>query len=101
MPAACLILTVSPHPVAVWFLRPAARPVVLVDGIEHPGAWGKPCTVQLVAGTHEVAAGLRYRGTRAVLGTTPIRVTLAEDETREMVAVNGIANHTPFTITVP
>lgn len=94
-----LVLTVRPHWLGAWFLRMAARPVVVVNDIEHAASWGSPCTVALPAGRHSVAAGIRYRGTEALLGTCPVRITVRQDEDQKLLATNGMLNHEPFRIT--
>lgn len=99
--AAQLILTVRPHPVSAWFLRPTAEPVVLVDGTEHRARWNKRHVLELAEGTYTVSAGLRYRGTKPVLGTKPLQVTLTDGRSTELVAVNGLLNHSPFTLSAP
>ncbi|RAX49410.1 hypothetical protein DQ353_10265 [Arthrobacter sp. AQ5-05] len=94
-----LVLTVHPHWLGAWFLRMAARPVVVVNDIEHAACRGSPCKVALPAGRHSVAAGIRYRGTEALLGACPARITMADDEDQKILATNGMLNHKPFRIT--
>lgn len=99
--SAHLVFTFRPHWLGAWFLRLAARPVVIVNDLEHTASWGAACTVELPAGHHMVAAGIRYRGTRPVLGTEDAQVLVAEGETRRLLTVNGVLNYQPFAITAP
>ena len=89
-------VTVRPHRVNAVVLRALARAFVLVDGGEHPAAWGEPLVVAVAAGQHEVAAFLRYRGTRASLGTGRLVVAVTAGQVTGVEARNGWANHMPF-----
>ena len=91
-----LELTVSAHWVNRWFLVLFARPYARVDGREQPLDWGRPARVPTSPGTHSVTVYLRYRGTRANLGTGRIDVPVAAGKVTAVTAVNGVLNDTPF-----
>lgn len=90
-------ITFRPNPVNAWFLRPFARPFAAIDSEEIPCLWGRATTVPLAPGRHSLAVFVRYRGTSWNLGTGRLDVEVREGDSLEIVAANGILNHTPFT----
>ena len=95
-PTAHLTLRFAPHRVNGWFLRLFALPYARVDGREHPCRWGEALTLDLAPGSHRLESFLRYRGTKAELGTGSIEFTAAPDDDLQVTSRNGWANHTPF-----
>jgi len=93
-----IMVTVRPHWVSAWLLRPLGHPVVRVDGTEHAARWGRGCLVEVEPGEHVVAAGLRYRGSATLLGARDVHVRVGPDQTARLVARNGALNHQPFTL---
>ncbi|AHH21618.1 hypothetical protein NONO_c68510 [Nocardia nova SH22a] len=91
--------TVRGHWVNAWFLRLAARPVLLVDGHEHPARWDRATTLPVEAGTHTLAAGIRYRGTPWLLGVLDHEIQVGDDRTVHVTARNGALNSEPFHLT--
>lgn len=95
---ASLKITVRPFWLSAPFLRIFAGPFVLIDKTEHTARWGVPQTFSLPVGDHIVAAGIRYRGSKTLLGSFPVTVTLRSDRETTLEASNGLLNHTPFTL---
>ena len=89
-------VTVRGHWLNGWLLRLTSRPYVYIDGTEHAAAWGVPVREAVPGGTHLVGAGVRYRGSRDVLGREDSYVTVDDGEQTELVATNGVFNHQPF-----
>ena len=94
-----LIVTLRQNWFNAWFVLLAAKPVLTIDGIEQTLSWNDPHKTPLPAGAHTVSAGLRYRGSKAVLGVSTLNLVLREQEPTELVAKIGWANHTPFMFT--
>ena len=89
---AVITVTVAPHWVNGLLLRPAARPVVQIDGDDHVTRWGSAVTVTVPAGTHRIRVFFRYRGTRSVLGATQRDVDVAAGDSWRFVAKHGRTN---------
>ncbi|WP_415973157.1 hypothetical protein [Rhodococcus sp. 077-4] len=86
----------APHWVNAWLVRTFARPFVTIDGVEHPMSWTEPSTYAVEPGSHDIAAFIRYRGTKSALGIGRRTVTVALGEHPKLKARNGWANHMPF-----
>ncbi|MDI9915451.1 hypothetical protein [Rhodococcus sp. IEGM 1379] len=95
-----IVITVRGHWVNACYLRVAARPVLVFDGVEHPTRWGQATTLSASAGTHTLAAGIRYRGTPWLLALLPREFHVADDQTIHVTARNGAMNSDPFYLTV-
>lgn len=95
---ASLKITVRPFWLSAPFLRIFARPFVLIDKTEHTARWGIPQTFTLPEGDYVVAAGIRYRGSKTLLGASPVTFTLRRDRETSLEASNGLLNHTPFIV---
>nr|WP_297429520.1 hypothetical protein [uncultured Actinotalea sp.] len=93
---------VRAHWVNGWFLRLFARPVVVVDGVEVPARWGQATELELPDRPSRIGAGVRYRGTRALLGCEPEEVaplpTADGVAPRTVELRNGPWNHSPFRV---
>lgn len=89
---AAITVTVAPHWVNGLLLRPAARPVVQIDGDDHVVRWGSAVTVTVPAGPHRVRAFFRYRGTRSDVGATQREVDVAPGDKWRFVAKHGPTN---------
>lgn len=91
-------------PKAHWFnaalLWIASYPVLVVDGHQHRARWDKPSTLGVDPGTHFIAVGIIYRGTRTVLGTSGRSFTLAPAQLLNLRARNGVLNSTPFALSI-
>jgi len=95
-------VTVTPraHWMNAWFLRLLARPIVRFDGEEQEAAWGRPCRIETVPGSHRVAVGARYRGTARVLGIAELPLEVAPGQSVVAEARNGVFNHQPFVVVI-
>lgn len=89
---AAITVTIAPHWVNGLLLRPAARPVVQIDGDDHVARWGSAVTVRVPTGPHRVRAFFRYRGTKSDLGATQREVDVAAGDTWHFVAKHGLTN---------
>ncbi|MGN6444053.1 hypothetical protein [Amnibacterium sp.] len=98
--SAAVSVVVRPYWLSSWFLRAFARPFVVVDGREHPARWSRPLRVQVRAGARSIGAGIRYPGTRRLLGYRPLTVDATPGEQVELLARNGPLNSEPFFMTV-
>lgn len=94
-----LTLTLRAHWLNAWFVYLATRPVLTINGIEQTIKWNTPHKALLPAGVHTVSAGLRYRGSKSVLGVSSLSVVMRDPEPKELLAKIGWANHTPFMFT--
>ncbi|MFD6516966.1 hypothetical protein [Rhodococcus sp. NPDC060176] len=94
------VVTVRGHWVNACYLWVAARPVLVLDGVEHPTRWGKATTLSVAAGMHTLAAGIRYRGTPWLLALLPREFDVADDQSIHITARNGPMNSDPFSLTV-
>lgn len=94
-----LIITLRAHWFNAWFVYLAAKPVLTIDGAEQTLRWNTAHKAVLPVGAHSVSAGLRYRGSKAVLGVSTLNVVLRNNEPKELVAKIGWANHSPFMFT--
>ena len=94
-----LTLTLRAHWFNAWFVYLAAKPVLTIDGTEQTTSWNAPYKALLPDGVHTVSAGLRYRGSKVVLGVSTINVVLKGQEPKALVAKIGWANHMPFVFT--
>lgn len=94
-----LIVTLRAPWFNAWFVYLAARPVLAIDGTEQTLRWNAPHKTLIPAGARTVSAGLRYRGSKAVLGVSTLNLVLREQEPTELVAKIGWTNHTPFMFT--
>jgi hypothetical protein len=95
-----LELTARAHPVNAWLLYVLGKPVLLVDGEEHPVSWKQPTNVPVAAGKHSVAVGFRYRGTPWLLGTRERSYVVPEEGTLRLSAMNGPLNNEPFHVEI-
>jgi hypothetical protein len=93
-----ITVTVTPHWFNGWFLRLLAVPVVHVDGLAREVAWNRATQFVVDPGAHNVSAGARYRGSRAVLGAENVTHLVAEGQHVRLVAQNGPLNHQPFAV---
>lgn len=96
---ATMTITVRPNWLSALPLRALARPFIFVDGTEHPVTWGVPWKTSMEACRHVVSAGIRYRGSNKLLGSSPSSYTMREGQEIFLVARNGLLNHSPFGIT--
>ncbi|OZC97315.1 hypothetical protein CH275_24490 [Rhodococcus sp. 06-235-1A] len=86
----------APHWVNAALVRALARPFITIDGVEHRQSWTASSTYALEPGSHDLTAFIRYRGTRAALGTGRRTVSIDAGEHVSLRARNGWANHMPF-----
>lgn len=91
-------IIVSGHWVNAWFMKLFGKPVVVLDGTRHEAEWDLPYRLLVSPGTHVVRAGVRYRGTSALLGTVPAQIDVTGGEVLTLRARNGFVNSTPFRI---
>lgn len=91
-PPTTITVTVAPHWANAALLRPAARPIVQVDGDDHVARWGKPLTVTVHPGHHEVRAFFRYRGRKPALGAAQREVDLEAGDNWQFTARHGLTN---------
>jgi len=95
-----LELTARAHPVNAWLLYALGKPVLVVDGAEHPVRWRQPASVSVPAGKHSVAVGFRYRGTPWLLGVRERSYVVPEEGTLRLSAMNGPLNSEPFYVEI-
>jgi hypothetical protein len=95
-----LELTARGHWLNGWFLYALGKPVLVIDGAEHPIRWRQPSRVQLPAGKHTVAVGFRYRGTPWLLGVRERSYVVPEGGTLRLSAMNGPLNSEPFYVEI-
>ncbi|MEV0985282.1 hypothetical protein AB0I45_13145 [Brevibacterium sp. NPDC049920] len=95
-------VTVTPrtHWINGWFLRIFARPVVIVDDVEHRAGWDRALRVDVAAGRHRVAVGACYRGTSSIVGAEESSLEVDHGQVIAVEAKNGVFNHHPFTVAV-
>ncbi len=93
-------ITISAHWVNSCLLVPLTIPYTCVDGVEHACRWGVENILDVPPGEHQVETYIRYRGTRANLGTGTVAATVTAGRRVGIVARNGWANHMPFVLTV-
>jgi hypothetical protein len=98
--ASALELTARAHPVNAWLLYTVAKPVLVIDGQEHPVRWRERALVPVDAGKHSVAVGFRYRGTPWLLGVRERAYVVPEDGTLSLSAMNGPLNNEPFFVEI-
>ena len=93
-------ITVTPetHWLNGWFLRLFARPYVRVDDVEELASWGDPFRFPVAPGRHVVAVGVRYRGTKSLLGADGASVSVEPGQDLRLMARNGALNHQPFSV---
>ncbi|MFC6706162.1 hypothetical protein [Flexivirga alba] len=96
---AAITVTVFPHWLNGLLLRPAARPVVQIDGADHVTRWGGAVTVAVPAGPHRIRAFVRYRGTHSDLGATQREVDVAAGDAWRFVAKHGLTNGSGLSFT--
>ncbi|MGN6413267.1 hypothetical protein [Flexivirga sp.] len=96
---AAITVTVAPHWVNSLFLRPAARPVVQLDGDDHVVRWGKAVTLTVPAGPHRIRAFFRYRGTQTALGSTQRDIDVTSGDAWHLVATHGWTNGSGLSFT--
>lgn len=95
---------VTTHWVNGWFLKPLAKPYVVVNGRERRVRWGREVAIELVSVNAKIGVGVRYFGRGALLGCEPqdidLRSTSSNDVQSNMVLEfrNGPLNHMPFRI---
>ncbi|GAB3558553.1 hypothetical protein GCM10027344_07870 [Spelaeicoccus albus] len=92
-------MTVKAHWMNWWLLRPMTRPYVLIDGVEYKADWRTPVHIDVDSGTHEISAGIRYRGFTSLLGVRAVSVHVDAGQTVRLLARNGLFNHEPFYVT--
>ena len=98
--ASALELTARAHPVNAWLLYALGKPVLVIDGVEHPVRWREPARVGVEPGKHTVAVGFRYRGTPWLLGARERAYVVPEDGTLSLSAMNGPLNSEPFYVEI-
>ena len=94
-----LTVTLRAHWFNACFVYLVSKPVLTIDGIDQSIKWNAAHQVLLPTGAYTVSAGLRYRGSHAVLGASMLNVVLRDNEPKELLAKTGWANHTPFMFT--
>lgn len=96
MAASTIRVVITPHWVNACLLLWAARPLVLLDGVEHAVHWSEPREFPVESGRHSVKTYMRYKGFDANLGAGQIDVDLEIGESADIVARNGWVNSAPF-----
>lgn len=93
---------VTTHWVNGWFVCLFARPFVVIDDAEHRTSFREPLTARVSGDSVSVGAGIRYGGTRRLMGCEPEVIDIPEDAGPstpiEVVLRNGFWNHAPFRI---
>lgn len=89
---AAITVTASPHWANAALLRPAARPVVQVDGNDHVARWGKPVTLTVPPGIHRIRVFFRYRGAKSDLGATEREVEVSPGDVWRFAVKHGVTN---------
>lgn len=99
---ACICVHVMTHWVNGWFIRLFARPFLVIDDVEHRASFREPLMVRVSGDSVSVGAGIRYGGTRTLMGCEPEVIDIQGDagpsRPIEVVLKNGFWNHAPFRI---
>ena len=95
-----LELTARGHWLNAWFLYAFGKPVLVVDGDEHPIRWRRAVRVPVSAGKHTVSVGFRYLGTPWLLGVRERGYVVPHDGTLRLSAMNGPLNSEPFYVEI-
>lgn len=94
------ITTELPWLVRGW-CRLLVRPLIRVDGVDHPLDWTAPVALSLAAGSHDAQFKARFRGTRDVGATSmPLWLSLEAGSTTTVVARIPAINGHPVTLAV-
>ncbi|MDH6142363.1 MULTISPECIES: hypothetical protein [Kitasatospora] len=101
--AAQLVVTVRPSMSAAWFHHLLTRPVIELDGTEHPARWGANALRIEADHPHQLSVFFRYRGQQSArLGEGRSELTAAAPGSAAAVRAQlGVRNSSTFRITGP
>jgi hypothetical protein len=95
-----LTVTVRPSLPAAWFHHLLTRPVIELDGTEHPARWGANALAVAADQPHRLCVFFRYRGQRSArLGEGRVELPTAAPGTLAAVRAQlGVRNSSTFRI---
>ncbi|MCC9305883.1 hypothetical protein LN042_01960 [Kitasatospora sp. RB6PN24] len=98
-----LVVTVRPSIPAAWFHHVLTRPVIELDGTEHPARWGANALPIEADHPHLLKVFFRYRGQRSARlgeGRSELTATVPGSATAVRAQL-GVRNSSTFRITGP